>query len=131
MENCKHYLHIDVLIMEKTTCIILMMFVITCVGIIGFGVYSLRVGSRNIFQGSGSPIAMAQMLLSSIHVTAQILLGLLIISIITILIANETIEVQSGLPVLSVISGYLLGKSFKDISNTPTRKESKTEKSGE
>jgi hypothetical protein len=98
------------------------MFGTTCIGIIGFGVYSLVVGSRKIFPGSGSPIAMAQMLLSSIHVTAQILLGLLIISVISILIANKVIEPNSGLPVLSVISGYLLGKSFKDISSSPTRR---------
>lgn len=102
------------------------MFGVTCIGIIGFGVYSLAVGAKRIFEGSGSPIAMAQMLLGSIHVTSQILLGLLIISIISLLISAKIVDAASGLPVLSVVSGYLLGKSFKDVSSTPSKKGSRS-----
>ena len=108
--------------MDSISCTILAMFVIICLGIIGFGMYSLNIGSRKIFPGSGTPISMAQMLLSSIHVTSQILLGVLIIAIISLLISNKIITAEAGLPVLSVISGYLLGKNFKDISFNPTKK---------
>ncbi|MEP1779744.1 hypothetical protein [Reichenbachiella sp.] len=107
--------------MDSTTIILLMFLVIT-LGIIIFGMYSLNVGGKKIFEGSGSPISMAQMLLSSIHITSQILLGVLIVTVISLLIANEIITEEAGLPVLSVISGYLLGKNFKDVSFNASKK---------
>jgi len=108
--------------MDMTTSVILIMFAAISIGIIAFGMYSLNVGSKNIFAGSGAPISMAQMLLSSIHVTSQILLGVLIVTIISLLISTKIVSAESGLPVLSVISGYLLGKNFKDISFNPTKR---------
>ncbi|MEM6813663.1 MAG: hypothetical protein AAF600_04645 [Bacteroidota bacterium] len=107
----------------NSNCIILIIFGSISLGIVGFGMYSIKVGSSSIFKGSGSPISMAQMLLSSIHITSQILLGVLIITIISLLIANQIISEESGLPVLSVISGYLLGKNFKDVSFSPAKKK--------
>lgn len=112
--------------METATWIILIMFAATSILIIGFGAYTLRIGSNEVFRGSGSPIAMAQMLLSSIHVTSQILLGVLIVTIISLLVSNKIISSESGLPVLSVISGYLLGKNFKDISFNTSSKNKPT-----
>ena len=109
----------------STTCLILIMFGVITLGIILFGMYSLHIGGEKIFIGSGSPISMAQMLLSSIHITSQILLGVLIITTISLLIANQIISEEAGLPVLSVISGYLLGKNFKDVSFSASKKSKK------
>ena len=102
--------------------IILSIFTAIAISIIGFGAYSISVGSKSVFKDSGAPISMAQMLLSSIHITSQILLGVLIVTILSLLIANEIISDEAGLPVLSVISGYLLGKNFKDVSFVPSKK---------
>jgi len=108
--------------MDTSIWVIVIISGMVSVGIIGFGMYSLKIGSNQIFSGSGAPISMAQMLLSSIHITSQILLGVLIITIISLLIAFKMITADAGLPVLSVISGYLLGKNFKDVSFNPTKK---------
>lgn len=106
--------------------IILIIFGVVCLGIIGFGAYTINTGADSVFKGSGSPISMAQMLLSSIHITSQILLGVLIVTIISLLIAKKIISEEAGLPVLSVISGYLLGKNFKDVSFVPSKKTKKS-----
>ena len=85
-------------------------------------VISLIIGAKNIFRGSGSPISMAQTLLSSIHVTIQHLLGVLIIVLISLLMVEKVISSEAGLPLLSAVSGYLLAKSFKDVNISPTKK---------
>jgi hypothetical protein len=88
--------------------------------------YGLWVGKGNIFPGSGKPITMAKVILSSILVNSQIIFGLFICTSLLILIQEEKIEANSGLPLLSAISGYLLGKTFKDITNSSTEnKENK------
>ncbi|MEK7720719.1 MAG: hypothetical protein AAB347_14165 [Bacteroidota bacterium] len=85
-------------------------------------IVALNVGKKTIFLGSGAPISMAQALLSSIHVTIQHLLGVLIIMLICILMVDKTITSDAGLPLLSAVSGYLLAKTFKDVNITPTKK---------
>ncbi len=92
--------------------------------VIGFGIFTIWAAKESIFHGSGAPISMSKMLLSSVHITSQHLLGILIIVILSLLIANQILETNAGLPVLSAIAGYLLGKTFKDVTFTPSKKSS-------
>ncbi|MFH1187596.1 MAG: hypothetical protein V1688_01905 [bacterium] len=96
---------------------------ITSILIVGFAIFSLRIGEKSIFHGSGAPTSMAQMLLSSVHVTSQNIIGILIIVILSLLITGNVLTTESGMPLLSVIIGYLLGKNFKDVSFTPQEKK--------
>lgn len=84
--------------------------------IVAFNVYSLHIGRNSIFPGSGQPIGMAQTLLGSVHITSQILLGVLSIALLCLLMANTILATEAGMPLVSAVIGYLLGKSFKDIS---------------
>jgi hypothetical protein len=99
-----------------TIYIVLVLAGIICLTIVGYALYSMYIAGKNIFQGSGVPISMAQMTLGSIHVTSQSLFGVLVITIITIFMLNGIIKAEAGLPLLSAISGYLLGKNFRDIA---------------
>jgi hypothetical protein len=94
--------------------------------IIGFGIFSLYIGEKSIFPGSGIPASMAQMLLSSVHITSQHLLGALIIVILSLLMAHQVLTTEAGLPLLSAVIGYLLGKNFKDVSFTSENKSQKS-----
>lgn len=91
----------------------------------------MKLSAKHIFEGSGKPISMAKIVLSSIQMTAQILFGILVIGIICIMILDGKITSDAGLPIVSGIVGYLLGKSFKDVyegtsrSRKPTSKEKK------
>lgn len=107
--------------MNETTLILIVGGAIILV-MIAIYVFAILVGNKSIFPGSGSPISMAQTLLSSIHVTIQHLLGALIIILICLLMVEDIITSEAGLPLLSAVSGYLLAKSFKDVNITPTKK---------
>ena len=89
--------------------------------ILAFNAWSLRVARESIFRGSGRPIGMARTLLSSVHVTSQMLFGVLSITLISLLMVNTVVTAEAGLPLVSAIIGYLLGKSFKDISAEPEK----------
>jgi uncharacterized membrane protein YeaQ/YmgE (transglycosylase-associated protein family) len=75
----------------------------------------MGLSAKSIFSGSGKPVSMAKIVLSSIHITAQILFGVLVIGIICVMIMEDKIKSEAGLPIISGIVGYLLGKSFKDV----------------
>ncbi len=113
--------------METKTLIIIVSGAIVLLMILIY-VVSLYYGAKNIFRGSGSPISMAQTLLSSIHITIQHLLGVLIIVLISLLMTEKIITSEAGLPLLSAVSGYLLAKTFKDVNITPTKKNDRQEK---
>jgi len=81
--------------------------------------YVMSISSKKIFLGSGKPISMAKMVLSSIQITSQILFGILIIGILSVMLIEGKITSDAGLPVISGIVGYLLGKSFKDVYEAP------------
>jgi hypothetical protein len=110
--------------METKTLIIIVSGAIVFIMILIY-VVSLYYGAKNIFRGSGSPISMAQTLLSSIHITIQHLLGVLIIVLISLLMTEKIITSEAGLPLLSAVSGYLLAKTFKDVNITPTKRNDK------
>ncbi len=94
---------------------------------------SLRVGSRSIFPGSGAPTSMAQMLLSSIHITSQHLIGALVIIIVSLLMKGQVVKAEAGLAIVSAVIGYILGRGFEDVGfgTTPAeRRRSNQENSG-
>jgi hypothetical protein len=91
--------------------------------IVGFNIWCLHIGRSSIFPGSGQPAGMAQTLLSSLHITSQILLGVLSIALLCVLMANTILSTEAGLPLVSAVIGYLLGKSFKDISGGGEKKQ--------
>lgn len=88
-------------------------------------IYTLSIywGQKSIFSGSGSPISMAQMLLSSLQTSGQMLFGLLAVVILALLILNKIISSDAGLPMFSAVVAYLLGKTYKDISFLPRKKD--------
>ncbi len=77
---------------------------------------SISIAAKSIFQGSSSPISMAQMLLSSLHTSGQILFGVLAVVILVLLMLNKIISSDAGLPIFSAVVAYLLGKTYKDVS---------------
>ena len=107
--------------MDVTT-IILIVGGIICLLMVAIYITALLVARKSIFPGSGSPISMAQALLSSIHVIYQHLLGVLTIILICILMVNKVVTSEAGLPLLSAVAGYLLAKTFKDVNILPTKK---------
>ena len=93
--------------------------------IVGIYTFSIYHASKTIFPGSGSPISMSQALLSSLHVTGQLLFGIVASIVIALLIIEKIIESEAGLPILSALVAYLLGKSYKDISFLQKQKTEK------
>lgn len=111
--------------METLSWVIVVGGILASAFIIGFGIFSLQIGERSVFHGSGVPASMAQMLLSSVHITSQHLLGVLIIVVLTLLMVHRVLNTEAGLPLLSAVVGYLLGKNFKDVSFTSESKNQK------
>ena len=87
-----------------------------CSLIIFFGAYSLYVCSKCIFPGSGNPPKMAQMVLSSVHITSQVLFSIFIIVILILLMIKEIVTTDAGLPLLSAVTGYILAKNIRDVA---------------
>ncbi|OGV67903.1 MAG: hypothetical protein A2498_10860 [Lentisphaerae bacterium RIFOXYC12_FULL_60_16] len=104
------------------TMIVLLVSGAACGLMIAIYVTALVIAKKSIFPGSGSPISMAQTLLSSIHVASQHLLGVLVITLICVLMLQKVVTAEAGLPLLSAVAGYLLAKTFKDVNISPTRK---------
>lgn len=73
---------------------------------------ALYFASKNIFSGSGVPITMADFLLRSIMSAGQIIAGIAILAVITILIVSGKITSEVGLPIIATLLGYLVGRSF-------------------
>lgn len=93
--------------------------------IVGIYCASIYVAYKSIFPESGRPISMSQALLSSLHMAGQILFGILAIVILAGLISVNTITSESGLPILSAIIAYLLGKGYRDIGFNPSKSSQK------
>ena len=73
---------------------------------------ALYLASEKIFSGSGVPITMANILLRSIMTAGQIIVGIAILTVITILIVSNKISSDTGLPIISILTGYLVGRNF-------------------
>ena len=86
-----------------------------------YNLYIMGLTAKNIFAGSGKPISMAKVVLGSTQMTAQILFGILVIGIVCVMLIENKIKSDAGLPIVSGIVGYLLGKSFKDVYEGPSK----------
>lgn len=73
---------------------------------------ALYWASKKIFSGSGAPVDMANVLLRSIMTAGQIIAGMAILAIITILMVSNKISSEVGLPIIAVLTGYLVGRNF-------------------
>ena len=92
-----------------------LILIIFTVAVVAFGVVyiiDLILASKSIFPNSGAPINMANVLLQSILAAGQIIAGLAILAVITVLIVREFISSEVGLPIIAAITGYLVGRSF-------------------
>lgn len=92
-----------------------LILIIFAVAVIVFAVVyivALFFASKNIFAGSDSPINMANVLLQSILAAGQIIAGLAIFTIITVLIVTKYISSEVGFPIIAAITGYLVGRNF-------------------
>ena len=112
----------------EITVVVLIVGGLVCIFMIAIYITALVIGLKSIFHGSGAPISMAQTLLSSIHVTTQHLLGVLIIILICILMVKNIVTSEAGLPLLSAVAGYLLAKTFKDVDISRAKKSKADDK---
>ena len=111
-----------------TQTLILIVGAVASILILANATWSLHVARSDIFRGSGVPVSMAQVLLSSMYLVAQQLVAVLLIVTIEILIVSGDIENNAGLPIISAVVGYALGKSFKDMATISPGKNGNTEK---
>ena len=112
--------------MDAMLWIVIVGGLITCAAVVCFGTFSLHVCNQNIFPHSGVPAKMAQMVLSSVHITSQVLFSIFVIVILILLMIKEVITTDAGLPLLSAVAGYILGKNFRDVALTTEDFKKKT-----
>jgi hypothetical protein len=105
----------------STTLFILIISGICSLLIISFGIYSLSISKDNIFIGSGKPEKMASMVLESIYLMAKNLVGIFIISSILVTMSEKLISNEQGLPIVTLVVGYLLGKDFAPTNNNKSK----------
>lgn len=104
--------------MNISTTVILIVAAICNLLIISFGYYSLWISKKVIFPGSGKPEKMASMVLHSIYLMAKNLVGIFIITTILISMSEKLILNDQGLPIVTLVVGYLLGKEFVTSSKS-------------
>jgi len=116
--------------MDAMSWIVIIGGLLICALVVYFGTFSLRVCEKSIFHGSGVPAKMAQMVLSSVHITSQVLFSIFVIVILILLMLQEVITTDAGLPLLSAVAGYILGKNFRDVALTTEDFKKKTNNGG-
>lgn len=79
--------------------------------IIIYNFYVMYIASKKVFPGSGAPISMAQTILNSIQATSQFLFGMFIVSILFVLVIEKTITAEVGIPIVTSVIGFLLGRT--------------------
>jgi hypothetical protein len=73
-----------------------------------------KYGFKEIFPNSGMPDIMGKILLASGYTFFQFMTGLLIIGIVVILIYKQILKTDVGIPIITTIAGYLLGRVFTE-----------------
>ena len=96
----------------ETDLIILILITVSAFGFIY--IRALDKASKEIWHGSGDPLSMSQMLLVSLHASGQVLFGIFALSILFLLIKNNLVSSEAGLPILSALAAYLLGRGFRE-----------------
>src|SRR5665647_1990122 len=105
--------------MEILSWVIIIGEILASLFIIGFGMFSLYIGEKSIFHGSGLPTSMAQTLLSSVHITPKYLLEVLVIVILSLLMVHRVLSTEAGLPLLSAVIGLSLIHISEPTRRTP------------
>lgn len=108
--------------MSSTSWIAIFLSLLASSLVLGYGLQTLKVSNKNIFPGSGAPHKMASMILSSTYLMAKYLVGIFIIASILILLGEKVISTEQGLPVLTLIVGYLLGNNSNISSKSSDEK---------
>lgn len=80
--------------------------------IIVYNTFAIWIAAKNVFKGSGAPISMAQAVINSIQSTSQFLFGVFIVTILFVLITEKTITSEVGIPVVTSVIGFLLGRTI-------------------
>lgn len=70
-------------------------------------------GIKNLFRGSGDPASIATTFSEMLKTYGQITIGLFVILALITLILEEKSTSETVLPIISLISGYLLGASVE------------------
>lgn len=99
--------------LQPASCAVLISTAVLMLLILGFNIYVMNIGSKKIFGGSGSPISMAQAILNSIQATSQFLFGIFIVALLAILIIEKVVDSNVGIPVITSVVGFLLGRTQK------------------
>jgi len=99
--------------MDTTSTILIISGIAICVFVIIY-IIALFSASKSIFHGSGAPVDMANVVLQSILAAGQIIVGIAILAMITILIVTDKISSEVGLPIIAAITGYLVGRNFNN-----------------
>lgn len=86
--------------------------------IILYNFWVMWIASKNIFPGSGTPISMAQTVLNSIQATSQFLFGLFVVSVLLVLIIENIIKSEVGVPIITSVVGFLLGRTQKKSNDS-------------
>jgi len=87
--------------------------IILCVAFLAIAIIYISVllaATKSIFHGSGHPVDMANIAFKSVMKISQIIVGMVVISVITLLMVSSKISNEVGLPIITTIVGYLLGK---------------------
>ncbi len=106
--------------MQTSTTVTLILSGISTLLIFCYGLYTLCISRKTIFPGSGQPHKMAAMVLEACYLMAKYLVGIFIVTAIIVLICEKVITTEQGLPAVTLIIGYLLGKGFGNTSTGQT-----------
>jgi len=82
-----------------------------------------KYGFPNIFPSSGKPEAMAKSLVGMMVSSSQFLVGIFVIAVIALLIIGKSIEANAGVPIISAVVGYLLGRTYEAFKYQKTEEK--------
>ena len=96
-----------------TITIILIIFAIAIAVFAIVHVLLFWFASKSIFTGSGAPTSMADVFRQSMMTAGQVVIGLSILAVITVLVVSGKISSEVGLPIITAIAtAFVVGKHF-------------------
>ena len=80
-------------------------------GLLVFGafIFITWYGIKNLFPGSGDPANVAKSFSEITKNYSQLIVGMFVVLVITALLLEKVISPESGLSIISLIVGYILG----------------------
>lgn len=89
-------------------------------GLLIFGafIFITWYGIKNLFPGSGDPASVAKSFSEITKNYSQLIVGMFVVLVITALLLEKIISPESGLPIISLIVGYILGSRI-NLNNKP------------